>query len=1007
MNINEYIKEINKASRYNKLVFFVGAGVSKLSGYPKWSELVDRFYEELYGPNAPGNYSSDELLRIPQIYYDSLEENEKHKYYEIIEKAFKEEKEPNNIHRKILSLNPFYIITTNYYNLLEKTCWERGKYYTIISSDKNVSGDVSSRYLLKVHGDIKAEEKELKEEDYKNYDQNHPRDIHGDIKAEKIVLKEEDYINYNQNHPLISNLIKTIVATYTIVFIGYNLRDYNINLLLNWVKQLQKKNGNYKEPFFIRTEHEPIEDSDRRYYEKKGLRIIDSASLLKDSEKNDNDYVKRYNAVMDRLIDSRNNTEEMSDSDVIELIYNKIKPLFNLKSLRKCDLKYAFDNDYIFNEQGDFINYKYILDNNHDRKGYFERFDSIDIDLISEDVRIKYNVILKFLSDIKNSKYKEVNNPVFHANFDEIEQAINSGDDNIEFLYKKAFYLVNMGEWEQGYELYTEIISKAVECRNYRIYFMSQINRYLLYELIKQTKKHLDSIGILTFGTHHKPFSEKFINNIDDVLKNFDLNDLFLSMPPNFQEEYKILKILSDRKFLYDDTVKLFESTKEIRKDMSKDSYSARSFTEQVKTEVRLYETIRFLYDNHLLFIMLDEFKNYVIYAMTLILEKKYYDMDLYKKGNILFDESQKSSGNDTHKFYIDYFNFVIISKTFNVEDIEHLEIICNNNKEFQFKKEDNNKIEEYLLRLISKFDKCVVDKDILLNFILIQEIIPAIYFAKYITLSEECIAKLINTILYSIPLNALDIGKKYLLCDRLAEKNKLPDNTIKLIEKFLLEQAQKYKYEIYSELTSNGYSSSSFALLIKKYYPEYISNDISSYVLNLEEPSKSEIDYLYELSKILTPESRQYLFSKKSIHYIIDCYLAGDFESIEDEIIINYVSNSMSVIKNNRENGVPIVEAGDLRLIAFWYFMGKVKIEKPKEYTGIVDEYDMFVEPESFDYSKFKPEWLKSYPEELLNKISENNHMRKNILAALKEKLVDSKDHVYMNILLRYFVKC
>ena len=115
--MKQYADEINEASRLGKLVFFVGAGVSRLSEYPTWGGLVDKFYKELYGKDRVGEYSSDELLRIPQFFYES---KGKRHYELILRDVFDVEKEPHDIHYKILSLNPAHIITTDYDDLLEQ-----------------------------------------------------------------------------------------------------------------------------------------------------------------------------------------------------------------------------------------------------------------------------------------------------------------------------------------------------------------------------------------------------------------------------------------------------------------------------------------------------------------------------------------------------------------------------------------------------------------------------------------------------------------------------------------------------------------------------------------------------------------------------------------------------------------------------------------------------------------------------------------------------------------------
>lgn len=67
----QIFRRVIEASQNNSLTFFVGAGVSAVSGAPKWSDLIDAMYDEL-GHTPKGSYTSDEYLRIPQIYYYSI-----------------------------------------------------------------------------------------------------------------------------------------------------------------------------------------------------------------------------------------------------------------------------------------------------------------------------------------------------------------------------------------------------------------------------------------------------------------------------------------------------------------------------------------------------------------------------------------------------------------------------------------------------------------------------------------------------------------------------------------------------------------------------------------------------------------------------------------------------------------------------------------------------------------------------------------------------------------------
>lgn len=977
----QYIDEINKASRRGKLVFFVGAGVSSLSGYPKWSKLVDVFYKELYGEDREKELTSDDYLKIPQKYYDVLEESEKNKYDDILKNVFDVDSEPNEIHYKLVSLNPAHIITTNYDDLLEKTCCQRGKYYTKISREKDVSGDVSAKLLLKVHGDFSD-----------------------GFKGDNIVLKESDYMSYEQNHPLISNLMKSIMSTYTIVFIGYGLGDYNINLLLNWVKQLQK--SDFKRPFFIRTDKEAAKEIDRKYYYNKGLRIIDSASFI-ESEKNE--YLKRYKAVMDRLIDYRNNNK-IKDDEIIEFVYNKIQPLFALKSMRKADLNCVFDNDYIFNVDGKIYNSDWTIDN-----GYLERFYNIKIESVEtsiENINEKYNTILDFFK--KNNIVGMVNkvesegisidikvtNLIFDSNFDEIEQLINSENDDVEFLYKKAFCLANMGNMKEAYDLYTQIINDSMNNKNFLIYYLSQINRYYLYKIIKNIRTNLDTFDRSNYRKHFQPFSQEFIYKIDNELNNFSLNNLFSSMPNEFQEDYKILEILSDNRFLYDDTVRLSKSREKVEYSISKKNRSF-GLTSEIEEMIRMYETIKFLFDNNMLSLYTDEFKSYVKNSLILQFKKADYDLACKKDKFGIFEMI------DYNYFNIDYFVFVSISKNFNVEDIKYIEKICDISK-IPFKEE--NKIEEYILRLVSIFEKHYkngeLNMDIVFYKLFIDEIKTAIYLARYVSLSQQCIRKLIEAILYFISINKFDNGEKYIFIYRLIKVNGLSEDLLKIIDDFLLRESKRLKNLNYHELSVYNKFLDEFTFLINYYYPDYISTNLSEYVLSLKNSSEKEINYFYKLSKILSVGAKKYLIDRKIIKDIHDIYYGlyiGNIDNIGeyDELIIEYVSDRMIQIKekNLMSDNEYLID------IARQFFMGNFKNDKLKDYTGIVDEYDMFVDPNSFDYSKFKLYWLKKYPDELLMKISENKYMHDSISKCIKQNADNLKDARYISILCKYFL--
>lgn len=77
----ESIKHIKEAQRNNRLVIFVGAGVSKNSGIPMWGELIRAIADEIKYNHCAFckeeanikckeryNFTQDEYLKIPEYF---------------------------------------------------------------------------------------------------------------------------------------------------------------------------------------------------------------------------------------------------------------------------------------------------------------------------------------------------------------------------------------------------------------------------------------------------------------------------------------------------------------------------------------------------------------------------------------------------------------------------------------------------------------------------------------------------------------------------------------------------------------------------------------------------------------------------------------------------------------------------------------------------------------------------------------------------------------------------
>lgn len=248
--MESFIKEsreiICKASKNNKLIVFVGAGVSVNSGYPSWLNLISEF---AMGLGIDLNSSSvDDYLKIPQYYYNLRKSKE---YYDVILNKFNINAIPNKIHELILELEPAHIITTNYDNLIEDTARKKGLFYDVVAKDSDLPYSINNKMIIKMHGDL----------DNKN-----------------IVLKEDDYLLYFKNFQLIQNYIKSLLSTHIVLFIGYSISDINVKYIFQWVKDILK-NDFQQVYFFENSENKEFAQLEFEYYRNRGVNILYSSAF--------------------------------------------------------------------------------------------------------------------------------------------------------------------------------------------------------------------------------------------------------------------------------------------------------------------------------------------------------------------------------------------------------------------------------------------------------------------------------------------------------------------------------------------------------------------------------------------------------------------------------------------------------------------------------------------------------------------------------------------------------
>lgn len=231
------ILHIQEASKQDKLVIFVGAGVSTNSGVPMWGKLIESLKQDL--PETLRQETDD--LKVAQLYKDSRGYKE---YMEKIKESLMCGKiSPNPIHYAILDLKPCHIITTNYDDLIEQAIMQKYQQYYVVKRDTDLPYLQYQNTLIKMHGDFEAD---------------------------NIVLTENDYYNYSNNFPLIRSFVQSLFASKLILFIGFSFNDMNLKIILNDVGNILKEN--MQRVYFL-TDKE-VDFIQRTYYENKGINIV-------------------------------------------------------------------------------------------------------------------------------------------------------------------------------------------------------------------------------------------------------------------------------------------------------------------------------------------------------------------------------------------------------------------------------------------------------------------------------------------------------------------------------------------------------------------------------------------------------------------------------------------------------------------------------------------------------------------------------------------------------------
>ena len=219
-----YKESLFEAISKGEVVLWVGAGLSLYAGLPSGVQLREILYKGLtplekeeVGEESDLSHLADEICTL---------KGNRNYIVQTLKRIFTGNFLSTETH-KVISQIPHFrnIITTNYDSLFESV-YDNNKLNVIFSDDHTPYIDDKKVNLFKIHGDLSA--------------------------PNSIIITESDYNNFfskDTEQNTIWSVIKGIIATKSILFIGYGLEDTNIQVIFNKIRNKIGENG--KECYFV------------------------------------------------------------------------------------------------------------------------------------------------------------------------------------------------------------------------------------------------------------------------------------------------------------------------------------------------------------------------------------------------------------------------------------------------------------------------------------------------------------------------------------------------------------------------------------------------------------------------------------------------------------------------------------------------------------------------------------------------------------------------------------
>lgn len=355
--------------------------------------------------------------------------------------------------------------------------------------------------------------------------------MHGDFSNHNIVFKEDDYINYEYNFPLISNYIKSILSTHTVLFLGYSYNDFDIKQIIKWTQN----HSNIRPPMFLAVfKSDPAQS---KYLLSHGITTI----LLDDKAAVDHFNNHHTSQLYNFLLSIKNrNISSVSPGNIIKQVYNRLLPLNTLegilaeqvvKSLTNCGLSYIntdgknpraflhFYNKEVtidFNEglRSIYLQFVKIVKDNDEKENksianklepIYDILKKADISGIVIDEKKENAVVFSETND------SELNKIHFDFNYEKEFDYTRKGRSSINLTYDRVdpYIFYQNGNNELAYMASEDLIAYDLKLKNYASLLLTLFNQNVILHQLKYG-----------FSTNDK-YNDIELNNIINIFEGF------------------------------------------------------------------------------------------------------------------------------------------------------------------------------------------------------------------------------------------------------------------------------------------------------------------------------------------------------------------------------------------------------------------------------------------------------------------------------------------------------